>query len=97
MTVYEYGATARTVRENAFVSLAVPFVKVAVRVTDALPSAKAGRVTIPAVETTLVLVELQLTFTPLLPVGSVMFFVTEVVESPSAKEIAKVDFKEATS
>ena len=95
--MYEYGARARTVTENAFVSLAVPFEKVAVSVTDALPSAKAGRVTTPAVETTLVLVELQLTFTPLLPEGRVMFFITEVAESPSANEIAKVDFNEATS
>ena len=66
-------------------------------VTDAFPSAKAGRVTTPLVETTVVLLEAQVTLTPLLPEGSVMFFVTDVAESPSAKEIARADLTAATS
>ena len=82
---------------NAFVSLAVPLERVAVSVTDALPFVKAGRVTTPLVETTLALLELQVTFTPLLPEGRVMFPVTEVAESPLANVSVRALFTAATS
>ncbi len=67
----------------------MPFVIVAVRITVASPSPKAGRVTVPFVLITAGLLLTQLIVDPLVPlVGNVRLPVTSDVVSPSAKVIS---------